>query len=98
MERNYYLFVTIATRVVMVLDSKDYFELVFSWFTHFVNSLNLNLFMLVIINTKKFTGSSLHIDFLTLKLTGLEDEGNWNWLEYLSFLEGYLVRNDCLLS
>lgn len=32
--------------------------------------------MLVIINTKKVTGSSLNIDFSTLKLTGLEDEGN----------------------
>jgi len=32
--------------------------------------------MLVIINTKKFTGSSLRIDFLTLKPTDLEDEGN----------------------
>jgi len=32
--------------------------------------------MLVIINTKKLTGYSLLIDFLTLKPTGLEDEGN----------------------
>jgi hypothetical protein len=32
--------------------------------------------MLVIINIKQVTGFSSHINFLTLKLTSLEGEGN----------------------
>lgn len=53
----------------------------------------MDLFKLVIINTKQVTGFSSYINFLTLMLTGLEDEDNWNWLEYLSFLDDYHVRN-----
>lgn len=75
-EGNCYLFVTKATRVVMAKDSKDYFKFNFNLITHFVDLLDLDLFMLAIINTEKVMGSSYHIDFLTLKPKGLEDEGS----------------------
>jgi hypothetical protein len=71
MEGNYYLFAIKATQVVIVKDFKNCFAFIFNSWIHYVDSLDLDLFMLIIINIEKFMGSSYHINFLSLKLTGL---------------------------
>ena len=82
----------------MVIGFKYYFTFDFNLSASYVNSLDLDLFKLIIINTEKLMGSNCQIDFLTLKPKDLLDWDSCNSLEYLSFLADCLLRNYYCLS